>query len=147
MEDSEDLLKTLNGGKWPPLLGDERSANRLKALFFENKVHTQVPDSRAPAPDADAIVQAVCAHYGLDRSELAKSRRGRFNEARAMAIHLVRLLRKESFADIGSIFGLRTYSSVGSVLDSMRKRVESDPEPSERCRRIMKSILNVYQET
>ena len=147
MDDSEDLLRTLDGEKWPSLLGDERSKNRLKAQFFEDKAHSQVPDSRALAPDVDVIVHAVCTHYGLDRSELVKSRRGRFNEARAMAVHLVRLLRKDSFAEIGPIFGLRTYSSVGSVLDSMRKRLASDPELSDRCRSIMKIISNVHQET
>ena len=147
MEDGEGLLRTLDGEKWLPLLGDERSKNRLKVQFFEDKAHSQVPDSRALAPDVDAIVHAVCTHYGLDRSELVRSRRGRFNEARAMAVHLVRLLRKDSFAEIGPIFGLRTYSSVGSVLDSMRKRLASDPELSDRCRSIMKTISNVHQET
>ncbi len=52
-------------------------------------------------------MQAVCADYGLDESELAQSRRGWFNEPRAVAIHLVRMMRKDSFAGIASAFGLR----------------------------------------
>jgi len=66
MEDTEDLLRILGGERWPPLLGDESSVNRLKARFFQEKVHPQVPDSRTLAPGVDAIVQAVCCDYGLD---------------------------------------------------------------------------------
>ncbi len=54
-------------------------------------------------------MQAVCACYGLDEPELTKSRRGWFNEPRAVAIHLVRMMRKDSFSEIASAFGLRGY--------------------------------------
>jgi|GEM_PF-1439527 hypothetical protein len=116
------------------------SVNRLKALFFENKIHPQIPDSRALAPEVRQIMQAVCSYYRLDESELVKSRRGWFNEPRAVAIHLVRTMRKDSFADIALGFGLRGYSSVGAVLDLMRKRLATDPELHVRCQRIMKTI-------
>ena len=69
------------------------------------------------------------------------------NEARTIPIHLVPLLRTDSDAEIGPIFGLRTYSFLGSVLDSMRKRLASDPELSDRYRSIVKAISNVHQET
>jgi hypothetical protein len=36
------------------------------------------------------------------------------------------IMRKDSFTDIGSAFGLRSYSAVGSLLDSMRKHLATD---------------------
>jgi hypothetical protein len=33
----------VGGKKWPPFLGDEVSVNRLKALFFEDKIHPGYP--------------------------------------------------------------------------------------------------------
>ena len=47
---------------------------------------------------------------------------------------------KDSFAAIGSQFGLKSYSAVGGVLDSIRKRLASDQELSERFRQIQKTI-------
>jgi REP element-mobilizing transposase RayT len=146
-EDREDITRVLGGKKWPPILGDERSVNRLKAMFFEDKIHPQVPDSRSLAPEVGQITRAVCSYYGLDVSELVKSRRGWFNEPRAVAIYLVRIIRKDSFADIGSAFGLRGYSSVGSVLEIIKKRLANDPNLSMRCQNVMRTISMGHTET
>jgi len=92
-------------------------------------------------------MQAVRSYYRSDESELVKSRRGRFNEPRAVAIHLVRTMCKDSLAAISSAFGLRGYSSVGAVLDLMLKRLATDPELHVRCKRIMKTISIGHKET
>ena len=147
MEDREEITGIIDGNKWPPFLGDESTINRLKARFFEDKTHPQVPDSQTLAPRVRQIMEAVCFQYQLNESELVKCRRGRFNEPRAVEIHLVRMLRKDSFADIGSAFGLRSYSSVGGVLDSMRKRLASDPELAKRCQHIQRSLTTGQRET
>jgi chromosomal replication initiation ATPase DnaA len=139
-EDREEIRRIFSGGKLPPILGDEDSVNRLKARFFEQKSHPQVPDSQFLAPPVSRIVQAICSYYRTGESELLKCKRGWFNEPRAVAIHLVRTMRKDSFADIGSAFGLRSYSAVGGVLDSIHKRLVSDRELKERRRRIREEI-------
>lgn len=100
-----------------------------------------LPDSRWLAPEVRQIVQAVCSYYQIDEPKLFKSRRGRFNEPRAMAIHLIRKMRNDSYAEIGSAFGLGSYSAVGGVLDSMRKRLALDLELAERCRFIRESLM------
>ena len=100
IEDREDITGILGGKKWPPFLGDASSVNRFQALFFEDKIRPQVPDPRALASEVGQIMQAVCSYYRLDESEWVKSRRGWFNEPRTVAIHLVRTMRKDSFADM-----------------------------------------------
>ncbi|HYA42030.1 MAG TPA: transposase [Syntrophobacteraceae bacterium] len=139
-EDREEITQIFSGRKWPPILGDEDSISHLKARFFEQKTNPQVPDSRSLAPEVRQIMQAVSSHYRINESELVKCRRGRFNEPRAVAIHLTRIMRKDSFADIGSIFGLKSYSAVGAALESMRKRLPSTKELSERCRHIQRTL-------
>ncbi len=146
-EDREEITRIFSSGKWPPILGDEDSINRLKARFFEQKTHPEVSDSRSLAPEMPRIVQAVCSHYGIDESKLLKCRRGRFNEPRAVAIHLIRTLRKASFAEIGSAFGLNSYSGVGGVLESVRKRLTSDQQLREHCLRIQRSLTTGQTQT
>jgi len=146
-EDREEITQIFSGRKWPPILGDEDSINHLKARFFEQKTNPQVPDSLSLAPEIRQIVRAVCSHYRIDESELVKCRRGRFNEPRAVAIHLTRILRKDSFADIGSTFSLKSYSAVGTALESMRKRLASDKELSALCRDIQRILTTGQTET
>jgi hypothetical protein len=146
-EDREEITRVLSIGKWPPILGDEDSINRLKAGFFKKKINPQVPDSRFLAPEVVQIVRAVSLHYGIDEAELAKCRGGRFNEPRAVAVHLTRMIRKDSFADIASVFGLGSYSAVGAVLESMRKRQALDLKLNERCRLIQKTLTDGQTET
>ena len=146
-EDGEEIMRIFSGKKWPPILGVEDSINHFKTRFFEQKTSPQVPDSQSLAPDVTQIVNSVCTYYRVEHSELFKCRRGRFNEPRAVAIHLIRTVRKDSFADIGSAFGLKSYSAVGGVLDSMRKRLASNRKLNERCRSIRRSLITGQKET
>ena len=101
-EDSEEIAQLLERKKWPAFLGDEKFARWLRGKFFEHKRDTQIPESAELAPDLDGIKKEVCSYYRVEPSELLKSRRGSFNEARSMAIYLARMLRKDSLMDIGS---------------------------------------------
>ena len=44
------ITRIFNESKWPPILGDEDSINRLKTRFYEQKIHPEVSDSRSLAP-------------------------------------------------------------------------------------------------
>jgi len=82
-------------------------------------------------------------------------RRGRLYDDDADYPGFVALLREAaalwdigtSFADIGSIFGLKSYSAVGAALESMRKRLTSARELSERCRHIQRILTTGQTET
>lgn len=86
----------------------------------KKKRDPQVPESLAP--ELEAIKRVVCLYFSVDKSDLLKSRRGRFNEPRSMAIYLGRMLRKENLLELGSEFGLVSYSSVSSVVEGMGKQ-------------------------
>ena len=54
-----------------------------------------------------------------------KSRRGVENEARDIAICMLRVIRGEPLAKIGQEFNLNNYSSVSSAVNRVRKKLES----------------------
>ena len=62
------------------------------------------------------IEEAVTAIYGIRVSELLKSRRGEYNEARNVAMYLIRQYIGTMLKDIANRFGVSSYSSVGSVI-------------------------------
>ena len=144
MEDLEEITNVFEQKKWPTFLGDEKFVRWLKGTFFEQKRDPQIPESVALAPDLETIQKEVCSHYHVDESELLKSRRGRFNEPRSMAIYLARMLRKDGLRDISTAFGLSGYSSASSVLESMGKQLLKNRELQNRCE-IIKNALMIGQ--
>ena len=58
--------------------------------------------------------------------ELQKSRRGVENEARDLAIYLLRYIRSERLEKIGEEFNLNNYSSVSNAISKMKRRLRSN---------------------
>ena len=74
----------------------------MKERFFARLRHREVLESRVLAPAAEDILKVVCEAYGVGKDELIRPRRGRFNEARNVAIYLTRELRRATLDDICS---------------------------------------------
>ncbi|MBU2498382.1 MAG: transposase, partial [Proteobacteria bacterium] len=146
-EDSEEISQLFERKKWPAFLGDEKFASWLRGNFFEHKRDPQIPESGELAPELDAIKKEVCSYYGVEQSELLKSRRGRFNEPRSMAIYLARMLRKDSLIDISSAFGLSGYSSASSVLQAIGKQLLKNQRLQERYEILKKALIIGQTET
>lgn len=147
IDDSQELTDKLAQTKWPSFLGNESFEKWLKNNFFQRKRHPQIPDSVALAPGLETIKKVVCSYYRVDESELLKSRRGRFNEPRSMAIYLARMLRNDGLMAIGAEFGLSGYSSAGSVMDGMKKQIKKDRKLRERYEEIKGACLISQTET
>lgn len=64
----------------------------------------------------DAIIIAVCEHFGLEQKELLSSRRDRhISLARSIAMYLVRKLSKLSYPEIGHALNKKNHSTVISA--------------------------------
>jgi len=119
----------------------------LKGKYFEQKRDPQIPDSMILAPELETIKKVVSSYYQIDESELLKSRRGKFNEPRSMAIYLVRKLRQDSLTNISSEFCLSGYSSVSSVLETMGKLFQKNQDLHKRYEIIKNSMMIGQTET
>jgi chromosomal replication initiation ATPase DnaA len=78
------------------------------------------------APDADDILNAVCGMYGIDKAQLWAAKRGAINEARNMAIYLLRYLRGDSLTTIGKVFDIQSYSTVSSIVERFKIRMQTE---------------------
>ena len=147
LEDSEDISQVFERKKWPVVLGDENFIRKLKEKYFKEKRDPQVPESQVLSPEMGSIKKAVCRYYNVDESKLLKSRRGRFNEPRNMAVYLGRMLRNDGLVDLGSEFGLRGYSSASSVVVGMKKQLRKNRRMRKRYEEIEKAVLISQTET
>jgi len=125
-DESDEFMAVFSKRNVPSLLGSEEFVAWVKASFQNLRSHREVPASRALAPSLEAIQSAVCAAYGIDLNELLSSRRGMSNDARNVAIYLVRRHSGQTLATIGDAFGLENYSSVSSVVSRMKQRIPND---------------------
>jgi chromosomal replication initiation ATPase DnaA len=57
---------------------------------------------------------------------LHKTQRGVRNEPKDVAIYLARMLRQEGLQSIGKNFGLSNYSSVSTVVDRVKSKINKD---------------------
>ncbi len=121
MADSTDIVEIFEGHRLPSLLGGEEFIIWVKETFFTQKEHKEVPESMALSPDLHRIKDIVCEFYGVDRDNLHTSKRGVFNEPRAVAIYLARMLRKDGLDAICREFSMNRYSSASSVIERVKR--------------------------
>lgn len=144
-DEDESLLRILSLKKLPSILGDSQFVDRLKSRFFEQKRHIEVPESKRLAPDIARIKSAICQHYGIDEDRLYYTRRAVFNEARAMGLYLSRHLRGESLNTIGSQFEIDNYSTVSTVIERFKARLQSDRTLARRVDQVRQIIMSQEQ--
>jgi chromosomal replication initiation ATPase DnaA len=92
------------------------------------------------APDLDFLIEVVKGEYGIRQEELFYSRRGNYNEARNVAIYLVRKLRGDRLKEIGEVFGIGKYSTVSSAVQRVKVGIERDERLRKRISHLIATI-------
>lgn len=146
-EDEKGLIGIFSQEKWPAIIGSERFISMLKQNFFPQKVVAEVPQSKELSPKVDRIIGVVAGFYRVNPEELARSHRGCINEARNVSIYLVRKLRGDTLAQIGSDFGIDKYSSVSSVINRMKAQVAKDRVLREKVEELVSMIIKSQEQT
>ena len=72
------------------------------------------------------VEKAISSAYQVKVEDLFKSQRGNYNEARNVAIYLIRKHTGASLSDIGDRFEMHSYSSVSSVVSRMQQALRRD---------------------
>ncbi|MGD9223820.1 MAG: helix-turn-helix domain-containing protein [Desulfobacteraceae bacterium] len=85
-----------------------------------------MPESKRLAPEINDILNAVCDLYGIDKVQLHTAKRGAVNEARNIALYLLRYLRGDSLTTIGKVFDIQSYSTVSSIIERFKVRMKTE---------------------
>ncbi len=89
----------------------------------------------------DDIQRAVCAHYKLDRMEMASKRRAReVARPRQIAMYLAKTLTPRSYPEIGRKFGGRDHSTVIHAIRTIESLRVSDPAIDSDIARIRRAL-------
>lgn len=147
MCESEDksLLRILSLKKLPSILGDSNFIDKIKNNFFEQMNHLEVPESKRLAPDMEKIKQTVCDYYYITETQLYQTKRGVFNEPRAMGLHLSRQLRGETLKCVGDHYHIESYSTVSTIIERLKIRLKSDHSLKLRYSQLKKNLMGQKQ--
>ena len=138
--DENDFSAIYKKRKPPSILGSKKFIEQLKEQFFTKKKHVEVPDSQILIPEKSKILTEICISYKVSPSDLKISRRGHNNEARNVAIYLMRKLRCDTLMDICKEFGLKKDSSAGSIVDRVKKQLKTDKKLKMKISKIEQKI-------
>jgi len=124
--DAKELVSVFEKTNPPSMLGGRKFIEWVKERFFKDKIEKDVPQSKTLAPDRSTIIRTVCDFYDVTEKELVALRRGIENEPRDLAIYLLRSVCGEPLMRIGHKFGMTRYSSVGSAVYRIKKKLLND---------------------
>ena len=106
----------------------------------EDRLAENVRTAR-PRITIDEIQRAVCAHYRLDKSEMASKRRVRaIARPRQVAMYLAKELTPRSYPEIGRRFGGRDHSTVIHAVRTVEALRVADSELDAEIAAIRRSL-------
>jgi REP element-mobilizing transposase RayT len=141
-QEESETIRTLYGKKkLPLLLGAKDFIDDIKQKYYDKTIIKEMPQVKELFLDKSWIEKNVCHVYQIEGSELMKSRRGNHNEARNVAIYLLRKHTGASLRDISFSFGMNSYSSVSSVIMRIKQEMEGDKELRQRMAAVEKLLI------
>jgi putative transposase len=147
VDDENQVDDIMECKRWPSLLGPKEFVDWIKATYKDVKGRDEMPQLRELHPETDRIITCVCDYYDVECKELFKSKRGEFNEPRCMAIYLIRKLRRDNLKEIGKIFKLDKYSSVSSIIERMKTRIQNNRKLKMRVKKMEEKLIKSQEQT
>lgn len=144
-EDSEEIQKIFLKEKLPSILGTKDFVMRAKKKHGFGIFVREVPDSRIFAPTFREIASIVSGAYSVRAEDIQKSQRGRSNEARNVAIYLMRRHTGATLVKIGESFNMPNYSSVSTVIFRVKEQIAADDKMREKVQ-VIEVQLKMSQE-
>jgi REP element-mobilizing transposase RayT len=126
--------------KLPLLLGAKDFIDDIRQKYHDKTSIKEVPQVKELFLDKSQIEKAVCGVYQIEVDDILKSRRGNYNEARNVAIYLIRKYAGASLKDVGSRFGMNSYTSVSSVIMRIKQVMDRDKKLRQRITAVEKLL-------
>lgn len=139
-EESEALKRIYDKSTLPLFLGAKDFIDDIRRKYSGKTIKKEMPQSREMAIDKIEVERAIVKYYKLEMEELLKSRRGNYNEARNIAIYLMRKHTGAALKDIGEHFGMNNYSSVGSVITRTKQEMVKNRNLQQRVEEVEKLL-------
>jgi len=120
----EDIEKKLDRDRWPAILGQQKFLEVVRENYMRGSTK-KLRKQRAKVDEITytpgEIVRAICDYYGVQSEQVTSRSSGRSNEARRVAMYMLRNLCRLSYGKIGEILGGVGYGAVAPVYLQMKR--------------------------
>jgi len=138
----EKLLEFYSSKRRSPILADEGFIFRVKrGRPSISREHVRY-ETKILKPSVSSVIKAVADIYQVSEEALFQGRRGKRNEARQVAMYLIRELCDSTLSEVADIFSLGSYGSVGGASSVIERRAESDRTLRRRIEELRKIVCS-----
>jgi chromosomal replication initiation ATPase DnaA len=108
----------------------------------EVKVHREIPryQRRGIQPSPEQVIGKVAGTYKVPKEGVLRGVRCKQNEARKVAMYLVRRCCDRTLSETARLFGLGSYGAVGWGCHGVRTRMEREKKFRDRIEKIATAI-------
>jgi hypothetical protein len=144
-EGIDDQTRVLYGrDRWPSIWGSEGFKEKVREVLERRIGDYEIPQAKREreSPSLGLIEDTVSESYGMGVRELRRKQRGRWNEARNVAIYLGRTMGGYKLIALGQHWGGLRYSSVSGIVYEVERSLSKDKQMRKRLEEIKNHILN-----
>jgi REP element-mobilizing transposase RayT len=136
----EALERFYESKRYSPVLGRREFAQKVRGP--EVKFPREIPryHRRRVQPSPEQVIGKVAETYKVANEKVLRGVRGKENEARKVAMYLVRRCCDETLVETARLFGLGSYGAVGWGCHGVRTRMEREKKFREQIERIAAEI-------
>jgi hypothetical protein len=139
----DPLLKYYSGKRRSSVLGGDDFISWVRGGWFSTGGEHVGYEAGVLRPGVALVIKAVGDVYGVSEGEIFHGRRGERNEARQVAMYLIRELCDKSLKEVTEIFSLGSYGSVGGACSIIERRAKLDRTLADRIEQIRGSVNSI----
>jgi hypothetical protein len=122
----EGLKKFYESGRQSPVLGGHEFVEEVRGRVGELAREYPRYQRRGLQAAPEQVVGRVAAMYKISKEDVLRGVRGRENEARKVAMYLVRRCCDQTLKETASLFGLGSYGAVGWGCHAVKAKMRND---------------------
>jgi REP element-mobilizing transposase RayT len=136
----EALERFYQSGRQSPVLGGERFVERIRKPITQLGREYPRYQRRGVQASAQDAIRRVAEVYRVSRDEVLQGVRGKENEARKVAMYLVRCCCDQTLKETAGLFGLGSYGAVGWCCHGVQRKMEKERRFKERVEKLVRDL-------
>ncbi len=136
----ESLKQYYESKRRSPILGSETFIERLRVLGVPAAREHPRYERRVVEVGPERVINEVVRRYKVARQEIFRGIRGRENEARKVALYLVKRCCDRPLPEIAEYFGIGTYSTVSWNCRAVESQMAKDKKLRDRIEKMVARI-------
>lgn len=136
----ESLKRYYEAGRQSPILGSEAFIERIRQPGIAAAREHPRYERRVVQAGPDRVIREVMRQYKVRREEIFRAKRGEENEARKVALYLVKRCCDRTLAEVAEHFEIRKYSTVSWNYRAIAYRMQKEKNLRERIEKIIGAI-------